>query len=456
MTALRCDVAVVGAGPAGALAARALSLLGRDVVLCEATDFPRDHVGICLNAGAARMLAEAGLSHLLRDRAHFQSTVVRRVWENSAVDETPRQDLICDRGILDRDLLAAAGEAGATVLQPARVIERTRTASGWMLRATGPRGEFHIDARFLLEASGRRLASRRHRLGPPTLALFGRWTGNMDAVCLAALERSWVWAAPTGDGQTVVLTVLDPNDVDLGNAGIAEVHARLACRSSLLDRIGQLASSVGAIDSTPFEYLTSGPTSLRIGEAALGLDPLSSSGLSSVIQSALSGAIVANTLLDSSGDHDAALEYVQTSHTRRRKVHVARTAATYALVSRRIDTAFWAERASGLLPEPPLPVVSPLPGTTALLKPAARLQIRSTPCVTRDRIERFPAIHFADGAEPIAFVNGIAVAMLIQSISAEVTAERLVCDWSAVIGAGPAIKVLSWAWRNRILVSCEN
>ncbi len=62
----RCDVAVIGAGPAGSVLARALALRGRSVVLIERATFPRRKVcGACLSGHAVRELGGAGLGELL-------------------------------------------------------------------------------------------------------------------------------------------------------------------------------------------------------------------------------------------------------------------------------------------------------------------------------------------------------------------------------------------------------
>ena len=59
------DVAVIGAGPAGTMAARELALSGLDVVLLDRSRFPRSKVcGGCLNASGLATLSAAGLGQL--------------------------------------------------------------------------------------------------------------------------------------------------------------------------------------------------------------------------------------------------------------------------------------------------------------------------------------------------------------------------------------------------------
>jgi flavin-dependent dehydrogenase len=64
---MRYDVAVVGAGPAGSLAAGLIAARGRSVLLIDRSHFPRPKVcGCCLNGRALAALAAAGLGELPR------------------------------------------------------------------------------------------------------------------------------------------------------------------------------------------------------------------------------------------------------------------------------------------------------------------------------------------------------------------------------------------------------
>src|SRR5262249_54121431 len=56
------EVVVIGAGPAGALAARQAALAGSRVLLVDSKKFPREKVcGACLNGGALAILQSVGL-----------------------------------------------------------------------------------------------------------------------------------------------------------------------------------------------------------------------------------------------------------------------------------------------------------------------------------------------------------------------------------------------------------
>lgn len=81
-TARQWDVAVVGAGPAGALAARQVALAGAAVVLIDKASFPRGKVcGCCVNGAALGVLESVGLGDLPRRLGARPLTRVRRaVW----------------------------------------------------------------------------------------------------------------------------------------------------------------------------------------------------------------------------------------------------------------------------------------------------------------------------------------------------------------------------------------
>lgn len=107
------DAIVIGAGPAGALAARGLALYGRSVLLVEKQKFPRPKVcGCCLNRAAVTSLERVGLAGLLealggRPLRELELTAGGR----TAKLALPR-GVALSRTALDGGLVKAAQQAG--------------------------------------------------------------------------------------------------------------------------------------------------------------------------------------------------------------------------------------------------------------------------------------------------------------------------------------------------------
>jgi flavin-dependent dehydrogenase len=102
----RAEVAIIGAGPAGAAAALRLGQLGvRDVVLVDRADFPRDKTcGSGLSPRGIRTLRELG------------------VWEAVAPHAYPISGLRLVTPA-DRELYLSGGEAAAAVVCPRRILD---------------------------------------------------------------------------------------------------------------------------------------------------------------------------------------------------------------------------------------------------------------------------------------------------------------------------------------------
>ena len=113
----RWEVAIVGAGPAGGLAAGLLARTGRHVLLIERAALPRDKVcGCCLNAAALGTLAACGLGDLVPS---FSAPVLTRLHLSAggrdAVLPLPRGAALSRRA-LDTALAARAMADGAEFL----------------------------------------------------------------------------------------------------------------------------------------------------------------------------------------------------------------------------------------------------------------------------------------------------------------------------------------------------
>lgn len=117
------DVAVIGAGPAGSMAAFLLARAGVRVILIDKDVFPRFKVcGSCLNQRALRTLDEAGLRHLV-DRAGAVPlhTVLLAAGGQCARSHLP-EGAALSRHVLDRALIEAAIEVGSHFLSGTRAV----------------------------------------------------------------------------------------------------------------------------------------------------------------------------------------------------------------------------------------------------------------------------------------------------------------------------------------------
>ncbi|MEY2688548.1 MAG: hypothetical protein RL375_2746 [Pseudomonadota bacterium] len=157
----RCDVLVVGAGPAGSACARALALAGIDVVLVDQHEFPRDKIcgdGLIPDAHAA--LRELGVHDEVMDQAHRVSHVACIAPRGGRV-EVPGQLAVLPRRRLDHLLVRAAQRAGAHLATPWRFgapLEKDgRVVGGKLIRGQrdgGPAQVIDVQARWVVLATG--------------------------------------------------------------------------------------------------------------------------------------------------------------------------------------------------------------------------------------------------------------------------------------------------------------
>jgi menaquinone-9 beta-reductase len=109
------DVLVIGAGPAGSVAAHVLAAAGRTVLLVDRSAMPRPKVcGCCLGPAGVETLQHLGLARALSGASVVRECSVR-VKRAIARLATPHYRVL-SREVLDTRLLAAATDAGVTPL----------------------------------------------------------------------------------------------------------------------------------------------------------------------------------------------------------------------------------------------------------------------------------------------------------------------------------------------------
>jgi geranylgeranyl reductase family protein len=154
------DVLIVGAGPAGAAAAITLARAGREVLIIDQHNFPRDKIcGDGLIPDALQALAQLGVL----DRVRALATPVKGVTchgPKGGVLDIPSELAVLPRKALDQLLVQAAIAAGATFLTPYRyvhpVTDGDRTVGAI---AQGPSGTLDIKANWTILATGATVAA---------------------------------------------------------------------------------------------------------------------------------------------------------------------------------------------------------------------------------------------------------------------------------------------------------
>jgi len=135
----RCDVLVIGAGPAGSACARVLAQAGRDVTLVDAQAFPRDKVcgdGLVPDSHAA--LRRLGVHERVM-AASRQIASARCVSPGGRWIDVPGELAVLPRRELDAILCAAALESGARMVAPVRFAGPLREGGDGRGRVVGAR-----------------------------------------------------------------------------------------------------------------------------------------------------------------------------------------------------------------------------------------------------------------------------------------------------------------------------
>lgn len=346
-TAEPIDCLIVGGGPTGAMLAHLLATDGLRVVLVD--DGRAHHSGRweTLLGAAARLLERIGRGELVRAAATPDPMRHGAIWGGDALrwrDADGDPGLLLERGVFDRRLRRAAADAGARVHEASTA--RADGVGSWCVDgADGARRTFRPAV--AVAATGRAARAAHARVvehGPPTLAC--TVVGEVDPACaytaiVEAVHGGWTWFQSPRVGSASVAVLLDPD----GTAPLGErIRAVLrACRGPagvLSDRSVRHAVAATA------RCVVGDDGTLRVGDAATTIDPLTSQGVEKAFAAADHAAAVVRTmLLQPSWRADLQQEH---EHWERAlwRAHDRRSRAFYAAETRFVDAPFWRARAT--------------------------------------------------------------------------------------------------------------
>lgn len=383
-TPLHADVAVVGGGPAGALAARQLAVFGLNVVLVHQPRRNRQHLGESLSASAPRLLASYGLAlpesiYAPRPEDHFVRWGGRedRIAAQPEAGEGEGQRLV-RRDRLDDWALSEARAAGALVVEGAAAPQPEVGGTALVVRRQGGH-DLSLATRALVDASGRRGAlTRPDREWPDyrTTALTAHFApGEREGTLIEAFPDGWVWSAPVVGGRRDVTVMLDPE----GGGEPEERYREAVRRVDLAGFVtGDLLTPVRAADVTPYRLRSAapagGPALVAAGDAASALDPLSGLGTMKAMDSGLTAAVVLRTALERPRHAGLALAFHAAKERGLALEAEDRIAGFYAEEARFAEREFWRRRSETPVP----PNAAPrLPGDGRLTPaPECRVEVQ--------------------------------------------------------------------------------
>jgi flavin-dependent dehydrogenase len=457
VTPSAADVCVIGGGPAGSTAAIRLATLGYRVDLLERCAAPRPHPAESLSDGILGVLDALGIRDELASATGLRAAPAHVEWDADHPDirRAPRW-LLADRVVFSGRLLDVARDRGVRITRPATALAVTRRDE-WHVRVAAGGAVSERRARFLVDATGRSGLSpeRRQPTSPPTLALHGELSGvSLAGPCVEALPDGWLWTAPVRPGRASTVVFTDADTLrDVGRSGLESRFRALLARSRRLAGAGgaPLTAGVRAFDATCYASVrVTGEGFVRVGEAAAALDPLSSSGIERAMRSALVAAALVHTTLVRPDDAALARRFFADREREAAERHAAWAGSSYASVARFHDRSFWRTRARPSLDPSPVVAAPPIREfDEVMLSPEARVMEEA--CLVGDVIEPRLAVHHPALARPVAFVDGVEIARLLQVLEGRIGLSTLVERWQAMVDPNRARRVADWLLRHGIL-----
>lgn len=309
------DVLIIGAGPAGSVAAALLVQQGLDVLVLEKQKFPRFSVGESLLAQSLELIDQAGMLAAVQT-AGFQYkngaafACGERYAEYNFADKStpgPGYTYQVPRADFDHLLINEAVRMGAQVRYEVEITAVDFSGECPLVRARSVDGNVHEHRpRFVLDASGfGRTLPRLLKLESPSrfpvrAALF---TQVHDAIPSGAFDRQkirvtihpqhrdvWYWLIPFSNGRAS-MGVVASDEFLQGYAGTHEERLWAVTREDpgLRDLLknARPAIAVGELRGYAANVSTMcGPGFALLGNSAEFLDPVFSSGVTIAMKSA--------------------------------------------------------------------------------------------------------------------------------------------------------------------------
>ena len=324
----RCEVFVIGCGPAGSTIGALLAERGRDVAVVDKDRHPRFHIGESLLPLNMPILERLGVWDELvkigirKDAAEFESRAAGKTVEfrfETAFDKRWPHAFQVRRSEFDHMLLRNCAAKGARVYEGARVtaVDFGNLESGidsivHLQLEDGSKQEW--STRFLVDASGRdtfladRFSIKRKNRKHASAAIFGHFrnarrnAGSAEGnITIVWFEHGWFWFIPLKDGTTSVGAVCWPAYLKSRKTDPTTfLMQTIAMAPEIADRLKDAELTAPVTATGNYSYTSTrmtGPGYLMVGDAWAFIDPVFSSGVYLAMNSATLGADVVDAVL---------------------------------------------------------------------------------------------------------------------------------------------------------------
>lgn len=320
MNTEQTDIAIIGAGPAGATAAAVLADRGWRVSVLERSHFPRFAVGESLLPRCMDALAAADMLHAVDEAGYQVKRGVTFTENDRATSFTFDEQYTAGwawtwqvlRADFDDRLAREAERRGAALRfgQTVRSVDFSTPGRPRLTVHSDAGEEYTLNARFVCDASGfgrvlpRLLDLDRKGAAPARAALFTHVADHIDApdyhrdrIVIGIHPEQpevWYWLIGLADGRASV-GVIGPPEWLHGLPGAPVDRLRAAIeqepRLARLLQGAEFDSQVGQTENYAYDITAlHGPDYALLGNAAGFVDPIFSSGVTIALESALRAA----------------------------------------------------------------------------------------------------------------------------------------------------------------------
>lgn len=314
-----CDIAIIGAGPAGTVAAKFLCDAGLSVIVLEAQTFPRFVIGESLLPNCMNVLERAGLLDAVQDAGfqHKNGAVFERGVQYQSIDFRENFEdagwgttFQVQRSRFDQILAQTTINAGADIRFGHKVTHAVLRDGDCVLDFENDAGETgQIRSTFVVDASGygrvlpRMLGiAKSGSISDHSIARRAVFTHMRDHISDPAYDREkilitvhpvrteiWYWLIPFSDGTASVGVIYPDQDPEFDGLDDQTIFDRLIGDTRLAPLLAKAEPTrpLNAIAGYSAQSDTLfGDGYVLLGNSAGFLDPVFSSGVTIAMHSA--------------------------------------------------------------------------------------------------------------------------------------------------------------------------